>query len=63
MGRDDTEALTEATEAIMSAITQLLADIRGEEPPLEPYDPRKFREQRTGNFKKKSRFSRKARSA
>lgn len=52
-GREDPEALTEATAAIMSAITQLLANIRGEEPPLEPYDPRKFREQRTGNFKKR----------
>jgi 1-acyl-sn-glycerol-3-phosphate acyltransferase len=54
-GRDDQEALIGATAAIMKAITALLADIRGEEPPTEPYDPRTQNDQRTGNFKKRSR--------
>jgi 1-acyl-sn-glycerol-3-phosphate acyltransferase len=53
-GRDDQEALIGATAAIMKAITDLLATIRGEEPPLEPYDPRKENDQRTGNFKKRA---------
>ncbi len=35
----DKATLTEATEAIMDAVTGLLADIRGEEPPAERWDP------------------------
>lgn len=35
------EALTAATARIMAAITQQLAEIRGEEPPPEPFDRRK----------------------
>ncbi|PDP84736.1 1-acyl-sn-glycerol-3-phosphate acyltransferase [Glycomyces fuscus] len=35
--------LREATEAIMADITGLQAQIRGEEPPAVPYDPRKAR--------------------
>ena len=38
----------EATAEIMTAITRLQAEIRGEEPPLEPYDPKKARGQNLG---------------
>ncbi len=34
------QTLRGATEAIMADITQLLAGVRGEEPPAVPYDPR-----------------------
>ena len=37
----DTATLREATERVMAAVTALLADIRGEEPPAERYDMRK----------------------
>lgn len=37
------ELLAEATERIMLAITLLLAEIRGEQPPAERYNPRKKR--------------------
>ncbi|WP_226921371.1 lysophospholipid acyltransferase family protein [Georgenia subflava] len=37
----DQEVLTEATARIMRAITDQLADIRGEEPPARPYDVRR----------------------
>lgn len=56
-GRDDQQALVEVTAAIMKAITDLLADIRGEVPPARPYDPREHQEQRVGNFKKKRKKS------
>jgi 1-acyl-sn-glycerol-3-phosphate acyltransferase len=37
------EVLREATEAIMAAITELLAEVRGEKAPATPYDPRRAR--------------------
>ena len=37
------ELLEEATDRIMLAITMLLAEIRGEQPPAERYNPRKRR--------------------
>lgn len=37
------ELLAEATERIMLAITMLLAEIRGEQPPAERYNPRRHR--------------------
>lgn len=40
-GRDDAAALREATDRIMAAITGLLAEIRGEEPPAQAYDLRR----------------------
>lgn len=40
-GRTDSEALTEATTRIMAAITAQLAQLRGQEPPAEPFDRRK----------------------
>ena len=43
-GRELTsEVLDDATERIMSAITSILEDIRGESAPVERYDPRKHR--------------------
>lgn len=39
-----TEVLEEATERIMLAITMLLAEIRGELPPAERYNPRRRRD-------------------
>ncbi|MFD8011379.1 lysophospholipid acyltransferase family protein [Streptomyces sp. NPDC058955] len=37
------EVLREATETIMAAITALLEEVRGEQAPAEPYDPRRAR--------------------
>lgn len=37
---EDPRAHAEATRRVMAAITELLAGIRGETPPAEPYDPR-----------------------
>lgn len=43
----------EATERIMSAITDIVAELRGEEPPAERFDPRKAGIRQIGNPKKK----------
>ena len=40
---DDPRAHTEATRRVMAAITTMLADIRGEEPPAEPFDMAKHK--------------------
>ncbi|MEV0126472.1 lysophospholipid acyltransferase family protein [Streptomyces sp. NPDC050703] len=43
-GKEPTpDVLREATEAIMAAITELLEEIRGENAPATPYDPRRAR--------------------
>lgn len=34
------EVLTEATARITAAVTALVAELRGEQPPIEPFDPR-----------------------
>ncbi|CAA9291730.1 MAG: 1-acyl-sn-glycerol-3-phosphate acyltransferase, partial [uncultured Friedmanniella sp.] len=40
-GRPVTAAvLAEATARIMAAVTALVAGLRGEEPPAQPFDPR-----------------------
>lgn len=49
---DDPKALTAATAKITATITQMLAEIRHETPPLEPFDIHKSDLPRTGNFKK-----------
>jgi 1-acyl-sn-glycerol-3-phosphate acyltransferase len=49
---EDPVAVEEATAYVMSAITRLLEDIRGEKAPLEVFDPKKSALPRTGNFKK-----------
>jgi 1-acyl-sn-glycerol-3-phosphate acyltransferase len=41
--RPGVESVNTATDRIMKAIVGLVADIRGEEPPAELYDPRKAR--------------------
>jgi 1-acyl-sn-glycerol-3-phosphate acyltransferase len=52
---EDPVAVEEATAYVMSAITRLLEDIRGEKAPLEVFDPKKSALPRTGNFKKEVR--------
>ncbi|NDI11577.1 MAG: 1-acyl-sn-glycerol-3-phosphate acyltransferase, partial [Actinobacteria bacterium] len=45
-------ALEEATAYVMSAITKLLENIRGEIAPSQVFDPKKSALPRIGNFKK-----------
>jgi hypothetical protein len=45
-------ALEEATSYVMSAITKLLENLRGEIAPTEVFDPKKSTLPRIGNFKK-----------
>ena len=52
---DDQQALIEATEQIMRAITKLLEEIRGQMRPEVIFDPHSSELPRTGNFKKKQR--------
>jgi hypothetical protein len=47
------DALNEATEYVMSAVTRLLEEIRGESAPAEIFDPRTSDLPRTGNFQSK----------
>jgi 1-acyl-sn-glycerol-3-phosphate acyltransferase len=47
------EVLHVATDRIMSAITQLVAELRGEEPPPERFDPRSAGVNEIGNPNKK----------
>ncbi len=49
---DDHEAMLEATAYAMSAITQLLEEIRGESAPKDIFDPHQSDLPRVGNFKK-----------
>lgn len=46
----DKATLTAATEAIMDAVTALLAGIRNEEPPVERWDPAKHKQAKHGRF-------------
>lgn len=52
---EDPVALEEATAYVMSAITRLLEEIRGEKAPAEIFDPRKSQLPRTGNFKREQK--------
>ena len=47
------QVVAETTERIMSAITDIVADLRGEEAPAERFDPRKAGVQQIGNPTKK----------
>ena len=49
-GRTDGEALRAATDEIMVAITRLLAELRGEEPPATRWDPAAHGQAETGRF-------------
>jgi hypothetical protein len=54
--RPQTPALvTETTERIMSAITDIVAELRGEQPPAERFDPRIHGVKPIGNPNKKDR--------
>jgi 1-acyl-sn-glycerol-3-phosphate acyltransferase len=44
----DAATLREATERVMAAITALLAEVRGETPPAQPYDMRRQGDPRKG---------------
>ncbi|MEI6307403.1 MAG: lysophospholipid acyltransferase family protein [Actinomycetes bacterium] len=52
---EDPVALEEATAYVMSAITRLLEQLRGEKAPAEIFDPRKSQLPRTGNFKREQK--------
>lgn len=52
---EDPAALKEATEYVMSALTRLLEEIRGESAPAEIFDPHNSDLPRTGNYKKAKR--------
>ena len=52
---EDPVALEEATAFVMSAITRLLEDLRGEKAPAEIFDPKKSQLPRTGNFKREQK--------
>ena len=46
----DSATLAEGTVRVMDAITALVADLRGEEPPAERWDPAKHNQKETGRF-------------
>jgi 1-acyl-sn-glycerol-3-phosphate acyltransferase len=48
-GQEGAAAIAEATERIMGALTALVADVRGEEPPAERFDPRRRGVSEDGN--------------
>ena len=49
------EVVNEATDRIMAALTALVAELRGETPPAERFDPRKTGVSQIGNPNKKGR--------
>ncbi len=53
--------LTEATEAIMTAITALLEELRGEPAPTQRYDPAKHGQSEHGNLKKAAKRAKRRR--
>ena len=52
---EDPVALEEATAYVMSAVTKLLEELRGEIAPSEVFDPKKSALPRIGNFKKENK--------
>jgi 1-acyl-sn-glycerol-3-phosphate acyltransferase len=58
-----TETINEATRRIMAALTALVAELRHEEPPAAPFDPRRSGLKQTGNPRATPRESRKAKGA
>jgi 1-acyl-sn-glycerol-3-phosphate acyltransferase len=46
--------LAEATELLMVAITDLVADMRGETPPAERWDPARKGQSEIGRFEERS---------
>lgn len=49
----NSKMLTEATEVVMVAITDLVAGMRGEAPPLERWDPARKGQSETGRFEER----------
>lgn len=49
---DDPIAMEEATQYVMSQLSQMVGQLRGEQPPTELFDIRKSDLPRTGNYKK-----------
>ncbi|WP_310529182.1 lysophospholipid acyltransferase family protein [Nocardioides sp.] len=49
------QIIHETTERIMTALTDVVAELRGEQPPAERFDPRKAGVPQTGNPNKKDR--------
>ena len=45
------DVIAEATDRIMTALTEIVADLRGETPPAERFDPRKMGVREIGNPK------------
>jgi 1-acyl-sn-glycerol-3-phosphate acyltransferase len=58
-----TKTVNEATRRIMAALTQLVAEVRGEEPPAERFDPRTSGARPTGNPHKLGKPERRSRGA
>jgi 1-acyl-sn-glycerol-3-phosphate acyltransferase len=58
-----TKTVNEATRRIMAALTDLVADLRGEQPPAERYDPRTSGVRPTGNPRKPEKDERRSRGA
>ena len=58
-----TETINEATSRIMAALTELVAELRHEVPPVERFDPRRAGVRVTGNPKVAGRTERKSRGA
>lgn len=50
----DSAMLAEATELLMKAITALLAELRGENPPAERWDPARKGQAQTGRFEERA---------
>lgn len=50
----DAATLAEATDLLMDAITALLAELRGETPPAERWDPARKGQAETGRFEERS---------
>jgi hypothetical protein len=49
------DTINQATSRIMDALTELVADLRHEQPPAERFDPRKAGVRQTGNPSAKKR--------
>ena len=56
---NDPQAMAQATALIMKALTTMLAEMRGEQAPLLPFDPHASDLPKTGNFKKTRRAEKK----
>ncbi|MCM3659692.1 1-acyl-sn-glycerol-3-phosphate acyltransferase [Georgenia satyanarayanai] len=60
---DDPQALREATERVMAAITEILAGLRGEQPPARVYDTRRDGDPRAAELAARAERKRARRAA